>query len=97
MDMLEDHSPTPEDSLIEFDRIKNIQKLIKKGLKQCMNKREAEIISRRSLTYTPETLEEISHHMNVSKERIRQIEIVANKKLTLWIHNTSEAKELIEE
>ncbi|MFT8611034.1 MAG: RNA polymerase sigma factor RpoH [Gluconobacter oxydans] len=46
-----------------------------------LNERERHILSERRLKEEPSTLEELSHHYNVSRERIRQIEARAMEKL----------------
>ena len=46
-----------------------------------LNERERDILTRRRLTEEPLTLEELSGHYDVSRERIRQIEVRAFEKL----------------
>ena len=46
-----------------------------------LNDREKHIIQKRRLSDTPETLEDLSKKYNVSRERIRQIELRAFEKL----------------
>ncbi|WP_371061197.1 RNA polymerase sigma factor RpoH [Rhodosalinus sp. 5P4] len=46
-----------------------------------LNERERDILTRRRLTEDPLTLEELSGHYDVSRERIRQIEVRAFEKL----------------
>ncbi|AQS91196.1 MULTISPECIES: RNA polymerase sigma factor RpoH [Gluconobacter] len=46
-----------------------------------LNERERHILSERRLKEEPSTLEDLSHHYNVSRERIRQIEARAMEKL----------------
>ncbi|MBF0859747.1 RNA polymerase sigma factor RpoH [Gluconobacter sp. LMG 31484] len=46
-----------------------------------LNERERHILSERRLKEEPSTLEELSHHYHVSRERIRQIEARAMEKL----------------
>jgi RNA polymerase sigma-32 factor len=46
-----------------------------------LNEREQHILTERRLTEEPQTLEELSQHHNVSRERVRQIEVRAFEKL----------------
>ena len=46
-----------------------------------LNQRECEILTKRKLIDDPLTLEELSNEYNVSRERIRQIEVRAFEKL----------------
>jgi len=46
-----------------------------------LNERERHILAERRLTDDPQTLEELSQHYDVSRERIRQIEVRAFEKL----------------
>lgn len=50
---------------------------------QKLNPREQLVIKKRRLTDTPATLEELSEELQISKERVRQIENKAMEKLTL--------------
>lgn len=50
-----------------------------------LNEREQYIINTRKLSENPSTLEDLSHHFNISKERVRQIEEKALEKITSFI------------
>ena len=64
---------------------KNIRKeMLHKAIKQ-LNEREQYIISARKLSETPATLDDLSKHFSVSKERVRQIEAKALEKLTNFV------------
>ncbi len=54
-----------------------------------LNEREQYIINARKLSETPATLDDLSHHFNISKERVRQIEEKALEKLTMLIKATA--------
>jgi RNA polymerase sigma-32 factor len=47
----------------------------------CLNERERHILTQRRLIDDPQTLEELSQEYNVSRERVRQIEVRAFEKL----------------
>jgi RNA polymerase primary sigma factor len=78
-DFLEDPSPTPEEALINDDRRDKLMFY----LNSCLTERERNvIISRFGLDNTsPMTLDEIGQMSNLSRERIRQIEAKALRKL----------------
>ena len=58
----------------------NWRVLLKSALTS-LNQRECEILTKRKLIDDPLTLEELSNEYNVSRERIRQIEVRAFEKL----------------
>ncbi|EPX84115.1 sigma-70 family RNA polymerase sigma factor [Salipiger mucosus] len=73
MDMLECPRMNPEESAVKTSENKYREDL----LKECMGElteRERDIIIRRKLAQKPETLEEISQSLGVTRERVRQIE-----------------------
>ncbi len=50
-----------------------------------LNEREAYIIKERKLKEVPSTLDDLSHHFGISKERVRQIETRAFEKLQEYV------------
>ena len=74
MDMLSDHRPNPEDTSIETDRIGSVKRAVEEALTCALTPREAAILRRRDLAERPETLEAIAASMNISRERVRQIQ-----------------------
>ena len=71
----------------------------KELLKQAMdvlNERERDILRKRRLSETVVTLEELSEEYNVSRERIRQIEVRAFEKLQLKMRDLANNKGLLE-
>ena len=54
-----------------------------------LNDRERHILSERRLKDTPLTLEELSRHYGVSRERVRQIEAIAFDKLQKAMKNAA--------
>jgi RNA polymerase sigma-32 factor len=65
------------------------------GAMNILNDREKEILEARRLTDNPKTLEELSQHYKVSRERIRQIETRAFEKLQKSMINASKSKNLL--
>lgn len=79
-DLMIDNNPSQEDIVIENQEKNRQKKLFKIAFDQ-LNPREQEIILKRQLSDDSSTLEELSQHFKVSRERIRQIEENALKKL----------------
>ena len=79
-DWLEDDSATPEAQLAESDELDARKKVLLAAM-QGLNERERAILTARRLADPPQTLEELSQHYDVSRERIRQIEARAFDKL----------------
>ena len=73
MDLLADTRPNQEQISIENQQKEQQRNLFKKAFEQ-LNLREQEIIFKRQLSEDSQTLEELSQHYKVSRERIRQIE-----------------------
>ena len=61
-----------------------------------LNEREQDILAKRRLAEKVITLEELSEHYNVSRERIRQIEVRAFEKLQLKMRKLALEKGLVE-
>ena len=79
-DLLADNGPTPEDIVIDVNRIEARSSYIKQALAK-LSPRERDIIASRYLDDRRTTLAEIGEEYGVSKERIRQIEGRALQKL----------------
>jgi RNA polymerase sigma factor (sigma-70 family) len=71
---------TPEALLADTHRTETIDKSVGSALAN-LSVREAEIIRRRRLQEHPDTLELIAQDFNLTRERIRQIEITAMEKM----------------
>ena len=72
-DTLVDQSPVPESQLLSSGVDEYRTKLIREMM-AALPPRDAEVIYRRFMLENPETLDDISKDMGVSRERIRQIE-----------------------
>jgi RNA polymerase sigma-32 factor len=62
---------------------------------QSLNERERHILTDRRLIEDPKTLEELSQVYNVSRERVRQIEVRAFEKLQKAIHRIATERHLL--
>ena len=72
----------------------NRKRVIKKSL-HALNDKEKHIILKRHLHHTPGTLEAIGKDLNISKERVRQLESRAFLKLKKRILKTENKQDLI--
>lgn len=80
-DVIEDRGPGPQELLEQEDRLKFLREIVKK-----LKPREQMVISMRYglIDGNYKTLEECGQHFGVSRERIRQIEATAIRKLK-WL------------
>jgi len=83
-----------EDTLIKKDEMALVKKNIAGALEK-LNEREHYIIERRIMADDPETLQEIGDRFNITRERARQIEKEALKKLRLAIPYLADEPKLI--
>jgi len=79
-DWLADDSPSPDILMVEHENNSNRHLALMQGL-EVLNDREKRIFVARRLSEQPVTLEELSEEFNVSRERIRQIEVRAFEKV----------------
>ena len=79
-DLLKETSPNQEEVLGEEEERKILEKDVRVAMKQ-LNEREAYVVRNRIMTDLPLTLREIGSHLKISRERVRQIENEALKKL----------------
>jgi RNA polymerase sigma-32 factor len=79
-DWLVDESETQENALGEREELGSRQALLSDALKR-LNGREHRILTERRLKDNPATLEDLSLHYGISRERVRQIELRAFAKL----------------
>jgi RNA polymerase sigma-32 factor len=88
-DHLVDQSPSPETIVVEQDE-KDHQHSALIAAIDVLNDRERRIFEARHLTDEPPTLEELAEKFNVSRERIRQIEVRAFDKVRKAAKNFAE-------
>ena len=93
-DWIEDSEDSQEEKFAEREELE-----IRKGLMNdalcILSDREKDIILLRQLSDKPLTLEELSQKYSVSRERIRQIEVAAFKKLQKEIKNKAKTLNLL--
>jgi RNA polymerase sigma-32 factor len=69
-----------------MEEINNRRALLKEGM-QSLNDRERHILTERRLKEAPLTLDELSQHYGISRERVRQVEVRAFEKLQKSMRN----------
>jgi RNA polymerase sigma-32 factor len=79
-DFLVDSEPLQDERVAEAEETRIRHDLLVEAL-ESLNERERHILTERRLTDEPKTLEELSQVYDVSRERIRQIEVRAFEKL----------------
>ncbi|HQV03542.1 MULTISPECIES: RNA polymerase sigma factor RpoH [unclassified Novosphingobium] len=79
-DLLEDNGPLQDQIVEDAQEAGNRHALLVEAM-DSLNDRERHILTQRRLTEDPRTLEELSQEYNVSRERVRQIEVRAFEKL----------------
>ncbi len=85
-DWLVDESASQEEVLGETEEFQERMGLLRDAMKG-LNEREQHIIRERRLSEDPTTLEKLSQHYGISRERVRQIEVRAFEKLQKAIKN----------
>lgn len=79
-DLLEDSGPLQDQIVEDAQEAGNRHALLVEAM-DSLNDRERHILTQRRLIEEPRTLEELSQEYNVSRERVRQIEVRAFEKL----------------
>jgi RNA polymerase sigma-32 factor len=79
-DLLQDDGTLQDERVADAQERDQRHALLTEAMER-LNDRERDILTRRRLTDEPETLEELSQTYNVSRERVRQIEVRAFEKL----------------
>ncbi len=85
-DWLVDETESQESQLGEHEEYQQRHKLLQHALKG-LNERERHILNERRLKDEPTTLEDLSQHYGISRERVRQIEVRAFEKLQKAMKN----------
>jgi RNA polymerase sigma-32 factor len=79
-DWLTDDRPLQDETVAEAEEAQVRHEMLVEAM-ESLNEREQHILTERRLTDNPQTLEELSQVYDVSRERIRQIEVRAFEKL----------------
>jgi RNA polymerase sigma-32 factor len=79
-DLLKETSPNQEEVLGDEEEKTILEKGVRVAMKR-LNEREEYVVRNRIMADSPRTLQEIGSHLRLSRERVRQIESEALKKL----------------
>jgi len=80
LDLLQEDSPNQEEALAKQQEKTIREQAVLNAMKQ-LNEKEVFVIKNRVMSDSPLTLQEIGDHLKLSRERVRQIENEALKKL----------------
>ena len=80
LDLLQEDSPNQEEALAQEEEKKIREREVLNAMKR-LNEKEIYVIKNRIMADSPLTLQEIGGHLKLSRERVRQIESEALKKL----------------
>lgn len=81
MDFISDSKPNQEESLAHVETVRYRKRMFNKAL-YVLNTREKDILFKRRLFEKTITLDDLSKTYNISKERVRQIELNSIRKIT---------------
>ncbi len=95
-DWLTDEGPIQDEIVAEREE-KDIRAALLAEAMQALNERERHILTERRLAEEPKTLEELSQEYDISRERVRQIEVRAFEKLPKAIRKLAEDRRLLED
>lgn len=87
-DWLVDEAESQESQLAESEELDQRRQLLSVGM-ETLNERERHILTERRLQENPKTLEDLSQVYNISRERVRQIEVRAFEKLQKAMRNAA--------
>jgi len=93
MDWLADESESQEVVLAEEDELNKRREMMNASM-TALNERERHILTERRLKENPVTLEELSKVYEISRERVRQIEVRAFEKLQKAMRNLAKEQRL---
>jgi RNA polymerase sigma-32 factor len=80
LDLLQEQSSNQEEALLQQQEKKIREREVQNAMKR-LSEKEAYVIKNRIMADSPLTLQEIGNHLKLSRERVRQIESEALKKL----------------
>ncbi|MXP08752.1 RNA polymerase sigma factor RpoH [Pseudoblastomonas halimionae] len=88
-DWLTDDRPLQDETVANAEELDVRREMMAEAM-ESLNEREQHILTERRLTESPQTLEELSKVYDVSRERIRQIEVRAFEKLQKAMKNIAD-------
>ena len=91
-DWLVDDSESQEDMLVEQDQLESRRAMLQSAL-GVLNERERRIFEARRLRDDPITLEDLSTEFDISRERVRQIEVRAFEKVQDAVQKAATARD----
>jgi len=95
-DWLTDEGPIQDEIVADAEERDIRHNLLTQAMAE-LNERERHILTERRLQEEPQTLEELSQHYGISRERVRQIEVRAFEKLQRAMHKAAvDGKLLVE-
>jgi len=94
-DWIADDTPGQAERMAENDEFSARMSLLERAM-ESLNERERHIITERRLKEEPTTLEDLSAEYNVSRERIRQIEVRAFEKLQKAMREAAREQGLVD-
>lgn len=95
-DWLVDDGQNQEVSYAEDEELTKRRRLLNSAM-ETLNDRERHILTERRLRDNPTTLEDLSQEYDISRERVRQIEVRAFEKLQKAIRNAAIEEKLVQE
>lgn len=93
-DWLTDDRPLQDETVADAEEAQYRHELLVEAM-ESLNERERHILTDRRLIDDPKTLEELSQVYNVSRERVRQIEVRAFEKLQKAIQRIAVERKLL--
>ena len=93
-DWLEDEDANQADDYAERDELELRRELLVEAM-DALNERERDVLTARRLSEDPVTLEDLSQRFEVSRERIRQIEVRAFEKLQARMRTLAREKGMV--
>ena len=95
-DWLVDEGQNQESRYAEDEEMSKRRRLLNSAM-ETLNDRERHILTERRLRDNPTTLEDLSQEYDISRERVRQIEVRAFEKLQKAIRNAAIEEKLVQE
>ncbi len=95
IDWLQSDVPSHETMIGEFEEL-NVRRDLLSSALDGLGERERNIVMERRLKDTPSTLQNLSQHYGISRERVRQIEVRAFEKIRKSINNAAREMQYVQ-